>query len=378
MRTLLIFFIMMSFNALIQAQTTDKAEYNLLIGTYTNDEKTNGIHVFSFNTQSGAFTEKAKTIDITNASYLAISKDKKNVYAVSEVADSKGSVHAYAFDSKTGTLTLLNRVLSGGDHPCYISIDDKKKCVVVGNYSSGTLSAMKVNEDGSLKDEIQTIHHEGGSINKARQEKPHVHGAVLSPDNQFVLVPDLGTDKVNIYRIDTQKTLPLSPATPAFASTKPGSGPRHLIFHPNNKSAYLVQELDASVTSFDYQNGKITAKQTITMLASDFKGEVGAADIHVSPDGKFLYASNRGDANEIVIYAIDKNGKLNQVGRQSTLGKTPRNFVIDPTGNFLLAANQNSNVVIIFKRDLKTGLLTDTGKKISVDKPVCLKFVEVN
>lgn len=368
---------MMSFNSLTQAQVENKQEYNLIIGTYTNDAKTNGIHVYQFNTQSGEFSEKAKMIDIANASYLTISRDAKNIYTVSEVGGGNGSVHAYSFDSKSGILTFLNRVLSGGDDPCYISVDDQKKYVVVGNYSSGNLSAIKINEDGSLNADIQTIQHEGSSINKERQEKPHVHGAVLSPDNKYVLVPDLGTDKVNVYRVDTQKNQPLTPAVPAFASTKPGSGPRHLIFHPNKKFVFLVQELDASVTSFDYKDGKLAAKQTISMLPSGFKGDVGAADIHVSPDGKFLYASNRGEANQITIYAIDRMGKLNHVGHQSTLGKTPRNFAIDPTGKFLLAANQNSNDVIIFKRDLKTGLLTDTGKKISIDKPVCLKFVEV-
>lgn len=368
---------MMFFTSFTEAQAPNKAECNLVIGTYSNNDKTNGIHVFRFNTKSGEFTEKGKTTDITNASYLAVSKDGKNIYSVSEVGDGKGGVHAYAFDPKTGALTFINRVLSGGDDPCYISVDAAKKYVVVGNYSSGTLSVTKINSDGSLDANIQTIKHEGNSVNKDRQEKPHVHGAVLSPDNRFVLVPDLGTDKVNIYSVSATQDQMITSATPAFVSVKGGSGPRHVIFHPNKKFVYLIQELDASVTAFDYQNGKLSAKQTVSMLLADFKGDVGAADIHVSPDGKFLYASNRGDANEIAIFAIDKSGKLNYVNRQSTLGKTPRNFVIDPTGNFLLAANQNSDTVVIFKRDAKTGLLTDTGRKIAVDKPVCLKFVLV-
>jgi len=184
---------------------------------------------------------------------------------------------------------------------------------------------------------------------------------------------------VCIYKFDSDKTSqPLIPADPAFVSVKPGSGPRHIIFHPNSKFAYLIYEMGSMVTAFDYKNGKLTEKQTITMLSPDFKGKVGAADIHISPDGKFLYGSNRGDANELVIYAINKDGKLNYAGRQPALGKTPRNFVIDPTGNFLLVANQGSNEIIIFKRDLKTGLLISTDKKIQVSRPVCMKFVLAN
>ena len=167
------------------------------------------------------------------------------------------------------------------------------------------------------------------------------------------------------------------PAAAPYTAVKPGGGPRHLTFHPNGKYAYLILELEASVMVFDYKDGNLTVKQTIGMVSPDFQGKVSGADIHISPDGKFLYASNRGDANEIVIYSIDKKGMLTHTGLQSVKGKTPRNFAIDPTGNFLLVANQNTNDIVIFKRDLKTGLLNDTGKKIIVDKPVCLKFVEV-
>jgi 6-phosphogluconolactonase len=362
--------------SLTMAQTPKK-EYNLLIGTYTNESKTNGIHVYRFDTQTGEFSEKSKTTEVVNPSYLAVSRDRKNVYAVSEVAESKGGVYAFSFDPKTGKLIPLNNTLSGGDHPCYVSVDDKKKCVVVGNYSSGTLSAIRVKDDGSFNTDIQTVRHEGGSVNKSQQEKPHVHATVLSPDNKYLFVPDLGGDKVYSYRLDVTNAKPLTPNTPPYVAVKVGSGPRHLIFHPNGKLAFLITELDASITAYDYKNGKLEAKQTITMLSPDFKGDVGAADIHLSPDGNFLYGSNRGDANEIVIYSLDKSSKLTYAGRQSTLGKTPRNFEIDPTGNFLLAANQNSNDVIIFKRDLRTGLLTDTGKKIVLDKPVCVKFVAV-
>ncbi|MEO5600599.1 MAG: lactonase family protein [Cyclobacteriaceae bacterium] len=359
---------------LAMAQTTQEKTYNLIIGTYTNENKSNGIHVYSFNTETGKFNEKSKIVDVTNPSYLAISGDKKNVYSVSEAGQGKSTISAFSFDAKSGKLTFLNSVSSGGNGPCYVSIDDKKRFVFAGNYGDGSLSAIRIDKDGSLNADAQTIKHEGSSVNKSRQDKPHVHSVVLSPDNRYLLTPDLGTDKVNVYRFDPAKPQPLTPASPAFATVKPGTGPRHLTFHPNGKFAYLILEMEGAIAAFDYNNGKLEEKQSITMLAPGFGGKVGAADIHISPDGKFLYGSNRGEANEVVIYAIGKDGKLTYVGRQAEFINTPRNFVIDPTGKFLLVANQNANNVVIFKRDQKTGLLSSTGEKILVDKPVCLKF----
>jgi 6-phosphogluconolactonase len=374
MKILITLFIMISLSTVIQAQTGD---YHLLIGTYSDGDNINGIHVYRFNTQTGEFMSAQPVTELANASYLAVSEDGKNVYAVSEAGGGKGSVHAYAFNPASGVLTFLNSVLSEGDHPCYISVDNKKKLVFVGNYSGGNLLSIPLNADGSFRADVQNIQHEGSSVNKQRQEKPHVHSVVLSPDNRYLLVADLGTDKVNVYNIDVTKTKALMPATTPFVSTKAGGGPRHLTFHPNGKYAYLALELEASVVAFDYKDGKLTIKQTISMLRPDFRGSVSAADIQVSPDGKFLYASNRGEANELAIFSIDGKGSLALAGHQSVLGKTPRNFAIDPSGNFLLAANQESNEVVIFKRDKKTGLLTPTGKKIEVGKPVCLKFTPI-
>lgn len=375
MRRQLFFCVALFCFSFAQAQKGGKS-FSLVIGTYTNKDKTNGIHVYRFNNETGEFTEKSKALNVTNPSFLVVSNDKKFLYAVSEEGNGNGKVNSFSFDAKSGAMNYINSVPSAGDHPCYISVDKRSKFVFVGNYSSGTLSAIPIQQDGSLNADMQTITHSGSSVNTSRQDKPHVHAALLSPDERYLFVPDLGTDKVNIYSVNVKNSKPLTASSNAVV--KPGSGPRHLTFHPKGKLAYLVQELDASVTVFDYSKGKLLPKQNISMLAPDFKGNVGAADIHVSPDGKFLYASNRGDANEIAIYAIGKDGKLTYVGGQSTLGKTPRNFAIDPSGNFLLAANQNSDAVIIFKRDQKTGVLTDTGKKIMVDRPVCLKFVSEN
>lgn len=372
---LLIVIIGLSLNTM--AQSSKGKQFYLLIGTYTNEQKTNGIHVYTFDSGTGDVQEKSKVTDIKNASYLAVSEDRKNVYAVSEAADGKG-VNAYSFDTENGTLSFMNSGTAGGNGPCYISVDDKKQTVFTGNYGGGSLSATRLKKDGSLSAEVQIIQHEGSSVNKSRQDKPHVHAVVLSPDERYLLVPDLGTDKVNIYNYDANKEQPLTPAAPAYASVEAGGGPRHLAFHPNGKHAYLILEMTGAIVAFDYRDGKLQQKQTITMLAPGFNGKVGAADIHVSPDGKFLYGSNRGEANDIVIYAIDKEGKLSLAGRQSSLINTPRNFAIDPTGNFLLVANQNGNDIVIFKRDKDSGLLTATGKTIQVDKPVCLKFASLN
>ena len=375
MRAICILLNIFCFVADLQAQSSATDKFHLLIGTYSVEGKANGIHVYRFDSKSGEATMAQPVTELSNASYLAISSDSKNVYAVSE-GSGGGSVNSYSFNPADGVLTPMNSVPAQG--PCYVSVDQTKSVVFAGNYGGGSVLAVHLNDDGSFAgDNLQTVKHYGSSVVKERQEKPHVHSVVLSLDDSYLLVPDLGTDKVYQYRVVTKQQQALIPMDVPFLTVKPGGGPRHLTFHPNGKHAYLVLELEGAVMALDYRKGKLTSKQTVGMVTSDFKGRVSGADIHTSPDGKFLYASNRGDANEIAIYSIGKNGMLRLVSRQSVLGKTPRNFVIDPTGNFLLAANQNTNEIIIFKRDVNTGLLTPTGKRIEVDKPVCLKFTSV-
>ena len=370
----LFLFLSLFFVSNVSAQQNEKNAYHLLIGTYTSEGKPNGIHVYRFNVQTGDFEVAQPLTELNNASYLAVSKDKKNVYAISEGRG--GGINAYTFNALTGALKFMNKVPASG--PAYVSVDRNKKIVVAANYGGGSITAAHLNADGSLvEDNVQTVQHEGSSVVKERQDKPHVHSVVFSPDDQYLLAPDLGTDRVYQYKVSATEKQILTPANPPFASAKPGGGPRHLVFHPNGKYAYMVLEIEGAVTMFEYHDGNLKTKQTVSMLAPGFTGKIGAADIHLSPDGKFLYASNRGDADDITIYSIAKNGMLKSVGRQSVMGKNPRNFVIDPTGNFLLAANQSSNDIIIFKRNQKTGLLTPTGKKIEVEKPVCLKFVAV-
>lgn len=370
-----ILIIMLCFISMAKAQTPPYKMYNLLVGTYTSPDKSQGIYVYSFNTETGEFSSKSVATGIKNPSYLAIAKDRKHVYSVSE--GSEGQISAFSFNPVTGQLTFLNSAPAGGNGPCYVSVDDNNKFVFAGNYGGGSITAIPINADGSLSQDIQKIQHEGKSI-KPNQDKPHVHAAVLSKDNKFLFVPDLGTDKVNIYGVDITKPKPLTPASPAFASITAGGGPRHFTVHPNGKFAYVILENTGEVVVFDYASGQLKEKQKVSMPVAGYDGNIHAADIHISPDGKFLYGSMRAEINELGIYSIDKKGLLKWVGRQSTMGKIPRNFEIDPTGNFLLVGNQNSDEIVIFKRDKKTGLLTDTGKRISVGKPVCLKFVTAN
>jgi 6-phosphogluconolactonase len=377
MRTTIALIFVLCFANLVHGQSNKVKTYNLLIGSYTSSAESDGINVYDFDSQTGTSKLKSKISGVENPSYLTISRDGKFVYSVNE--NKNGGISSFTFNVATGALVFLNRVSSGGASPCYVTIDDKNKYVFAGNYGSGSFVAVPVKEDGSLGAENQFIQQEGGSIDKGRQQGPHLHCTLLTPDNRYLLTSNLGTDKVSIYKFDASKASnPLTPAEPPFVSAKAGSGPRHLTFHPNSKVVYLIQEMGGMITVFDYKNGTLTEKQTISMLSPDFKGRIGAADIHVSADGKFLYGSNRGDANELVIYSIDAKGELTYIGRQQSLGKAPRNFAIDPTGNYLLVANQDSNEIIVFKRDQKTGLLTPTGEKIQVFKPVCLKFYPVN
>jgi len=340
----------------------------LLVGTYTSG-KSEGIYVYKFNSNTGDFTPVSIAKGIKNPSFLAVSPNNKNVYAVSET-EGQGSVSAFSFNA--GTLTQLNSRPSGGNGPCYVSVDKTGKWVAVGNYGGGSFEILPITANGSLGEASTVMVHQGTSVNPQRQEKAHVHMTMFGPNNDYLFVPDLGIDKVMIYKFDA-KTGSISNATPAIAD--PGHGPRHLAFHPDSKYAYLMEELSGTVAVFSYKNGKLTPVQNISSHPAGYKGAIGSADIHVSPDGKFLYCTNREESNTIAIFSINqKNGQLTPVGYESTLGKTPRNFNFDPSGNFLLVANQNSDNIVIYKRDTKTGKLTPLDKQISVPNPVCIKW----
>lgn len=346
---------------------------NLIVGTYTKSCDSKGIYVYEFDSNTGDFSLKNNTENILNPSYLTVSSDNKFVYSVSE-NDKKSSVSAFGFNSKSGKLNFMNYQNPNSLNPCYIINDDKN--VITANYSSGSISVLGKNNDGSIGEVKQVVQHVGKSINPNRQEAPHAHMACFSPDKKYVLVNDLGTDKVCVYQYNPNSATEVLKPKSSF-DVKPGSGPRHLIFSKDGKYVYLLQELDGTVTSFSYADGILKKLGETTVVAPDFKGDIGAADIHISPDGKFLYATNRGTANDISVFKILEKGKLEFVQRTSTLGKGPRNFNIDPTGNFLLVGLQYTNEIVIFKRDKKSGMLTNTGKKIALCSPVCLVFTKI-
>jgi 6-phosphogluconolactonase len=349
----------------------------MYVGTYTGTVS-KGIYVYRFDAATGKSEVINSTDSSSNPSFLTISNDHKFLYCVNEThGDNPGRASAYALDVTSGKLMLLNSQVTKGDDPCYISVSKNNKWVITANYSGGNVSVFPVDGAGKLQPVSQLIQDTGSSIHK-NQAKPHVHGAVISKDEKYVFTPDLGIDKIKIYKFKQDQPQPLVPANPSFVSTEPGTGPRHFTFHPNNKYAYLVEELKGSVSAYRYKKGHLKFFQRITTHADGFTGDAASADIHVSPDGRFLYASNRGEENDIAIYAIDKKGRLSSIGHQSTGGKTPRNFAIDPTGNYLLVANQNTDNIIIFKRDKATGLLQKTGEEISVPKPVCIKFISTD
>lgn len=357
--------------------TAFSQDYYLLTGTYTSGGS-KGIYVYRFNTASGAIDSVNVAEGVNNPSFLDVAPNGEYVYAVNENGSKKnGELSAFRFDKNTGALNFINKQSTGGADPCYVSVHKSGKFAVAANYSGGSFSVLPINDDGSLAPYSELINHKGKSVNTERQEKAHVHAVKFSPDYKYLLTPDLGIDKVMIYSVNAENAKPVTEKTFSFVNTKAGNGPRHITFHPTKPYAYLMEELSGTVSVYSYKNGRLVPIQNITSHPANYTADKGSADIHVSPDGKFLYASNRGQANSLAIYSIDNaTGTLRLKGFNSTLGSTPRNFAIDPTGNYLLVANQNSNNIVIFKRNLKTGMLTPTGKQIKVPNPVCLVFLK--
>lgn len=343
---------------------------NLIIGTYTNTCASKGIYVYDFNTETADFKLKSNTDKVVNPSFVAVSEDGKFIYSVNENG-AASTVSAFTLNAKTGAMNLLNKQDSKGADPCYILNDTKN--VLVANYSGGNISVFGKNANASLTQAKQVVQHKGKSKNPNRQESPHVHMVQFTPDKKYVLANDLGTDKIYMYKYNPESADNVLVIKDSI-SVKRGSGPRHLTFSANGKFAYLLQELDGTLTVFSYENEKLIRLEENQITDDDFRGEISAADIHISPDGKFLYATNRGTVNDITYFEIQKDGRLRYKGSTKTMGEGPRNFAIDPTGNFLLVAHQYSNNVVIFSIDKKTGKLTDTGKRIEMCSPVCLVF----
>lgn len=349
------------------------------MGTYTSG-KSEGIYLYEL-TSSGALEFLSVASGISNPSYLAIAPQKRYLYAVSEVGASSGKpgggVSAFSIDQETGELTLLNQQLTHGASPCYLTVDQTEKCVLVANYGSGSATVLPIQSNGKLGEATHVVQHSGSSADPGRQEGPHAHSIVLDRTNSYAFVPDLGLDKVMIYQLCLSQGK-LKANDEPWVEVKAGAGPRHFTFHPNGKYAYVINELDSTVTAFTYDeaHGRLRVIQAVTTLPEGFSDKSYCADVHVSSSGRFLYGSNRGH-DSIVIFEIDQGtGKLSLVGHEPTQGNFPRGFAIDPTGNFLLAANQNSDNVVSFRINQETGALTPTGHITEVPMPVCVKMIQ--
>ena len=378
-------FLLLPAAAAPQKRTSNKP-YLVFVGTYTSKSASKGIYAYSFDPGTGKLTSLGVAAESEDPSFLAVHPSAKYLYAVNEIdhfgAQKSGAVSAFSIDRKTGKLTLLNQAATRGAGPCHISLDKSGKLALVANYDGGSVASFPLQDDGTLGASVALVQHSGSSVNKERQEGPHAHWIGTSPDNRFALAADLGLDEVLIYRFYAAKGT-LTPNDPPFAKLNPGSGPRHVAFHPNGKFAYVLGEMEDTVTAFAYKasNGSLSDLQTVSALSTlrtDYKGLKEAAEIAVHPNGKFLYASNRAGIDTISAFSIDPvKGTLKLKDEYPTMGKTPRNFAIDPTGKFLLAANQESNNIVTFRIDSTTGALTPTGDIAEAPAPVCIVFVGI-
>jgi 6-phosphogluconolactonase len=356
------------------------------IGTYTRREphvagKGEGIYQYRLDLATGSLTFADKVPDVANPSFLALGPERRCLYCVNEMSGEEGKatggVSAFRLDPEHGGLHLINQQTTQGTSPCHLTVDPSGRYLLVVNYGSGSLCVLPILEEGGLGPIVEFVQHEGSSINPQRQTGPHPHSVNVGPVDHLVYVPDLGLDKVFIYELDIE-TGELKPYhEQPWARTKSGAGPRHMDFHPSGGFAYVANELDSTVTVFavDPERGTLKEVQTLPALPANFEGKSWCADIHVHPNGRFIYCSNRGH-DSIAVFGVDESsGRLTPVAHTPTQGKTPRNFSLDPSGIYLLAANQNSDDIHVFRVDGKSGKLTPTGHSIEVPTPVAVKMM---
>ena len=362
----------------------------VFVGTYTEPilfgtgqilrGKGKGIHVYRFDTNSGALEPYGVAEGVRNPSYLAFHPSRRFLYAVNEYKEFEGrpsgAVSAFALDPDSGKLTFLNQKATGGTDPCHLTVTKSGDCVLVANFASGSFCALPIRPDGSLGDGGDFVQHHGSSIDPKRQTGPHAHAVILDNQERFVFVPDLGMDKVMIYELDAAHAK-VKPNRTQWAAVRPGAGPRQVVMHPGGRFAYLINELNSTMTAFRYDGdqGTLEEMQTLSTLPENFQGSSTCAEVQITPTGDLLYGSNRGH-NSLAIYAIDPaQGTLRLLGHQSTRGSIPRNFTVDPTGSWVLAANQDSDNLAVFRIDHATGSLVPTGDPVEAPTPVCIKVL---
>lgn len=350
-------------------------QFYLFMGTYAPKDN-DGLFVYRLNTTTLEAESVTAISGIENPTFFCFSADHSHLYAVSEVHGG-GNIYAYHFDQGTGKLTPLNSQPAEGDDPCYIYLDKTGQWLFVGNYGSGSIAVFPIEKDGSIGKAIQTIQHHGSSINLPQQSQAHVHCTLSSPDNRFLMATDLGMDKIFVYQLDGTNGR-LSPADPPSVDVTPGFGPRHIAFSKNGVHVYVIHELGGAITVFRNENGKLVEEQVISTLPKNYNGRIWAAELELSPHGRYLYASNRDDLNDIVTYSVDQeNGKLSYISRISSGGQTVRNFTLSPDGKCVVAGHKNGDKVTIFKRDTDTGGLTATDNTIIVPHAVCLEMIAI-
>ncbi|MDF9613206.1 lactonase family protein [Bacillus anthracis] len=350
----------------------DNKEFIGYVGTYTK-ENSEGIYKFTLDTEAKKISNVTLAAKLDNPTYVTINRNNEYLYSVVKEGES-GGVAAYSINSKTGELTEENRQVVEGASPCHVSVDSGNHTVVTANYHKGTIESFEVNEDGTINPATSIMAHEGSGPNKERQEKPHAHYAGYTPDEKYVVGVDLGIDKIITYEIKDSVLTEVN-----RLSVNPGSGPRHITFHPNGKYAYVMTELSSEVIVLTYNpaEGSFTELQYISTIPEEFDENNQGSAIHISSDGRFVYAGNRGH-NSITVFSVDKNsGKLTFVEHTSTEGNWPRDFVLDPTEKFLVATNEKSHNLVLFSRNESTGKLTLLQSDVAVPEPVCVKFLNV-
>jgi len=367
----------------IQAQSM--TEYDVLIGSYTQGAS-EGIYRYRFDSQTGKLDSKPlQVIKTDNPSWLTLSRDQRHLFVVNENGpggkDVVGKVSSFAIDPKTHQVTPINQVQSRGEEPTHSSLSPDQRFLFVSNYAvhpdpGGALAVIPVGKDGKLSDVVQVSNNHGASkVNPERQASSHVHSAIPTPDDKYVVTSDLGADKMLVFSYDGDRAEPLQPAKTPTVQLPPGSGPRHLLFSKDGKHAWLTLEMVAQVAVFDYHDGVFKQTQTVDLKNKDPQQKVGAGGLHTSPDGKFLYVANRGEANQLLVFAIDNKGQLKEIQRRSVEGVEPREFSFDPSGHFMLIANQKSNQIVSVKVDPKTGMLGETVQKVDFDSPSDFRFL---
>jgi 6-phosphogluconolactonase len=353
------------------------AENLVFISAFAGGEK-GGIHAYHLDLDSGQMKPAQRTAGVENPFYLAVSPNQRFLYSIH--AKSFGGkepedIAAFAITGRDGALKLLNRQSALGSAACYLDVDATGKTVVVANYTTGSVAALPVQADGSLGKATAFVQHTGGSVDPKRQKGPHAHCIVVSPDNRFVFAADLGLDQVLGYRLDPAKA-ELTPHRQPFVRTPPAAGPRHLTFHPNGKHVYVINELSNSITLFDYQpeSGFLIEKQTLTTLPRDFTGTSYCADLKITPNGRFLYGTNRGH-DSLVRYRLGDDGRLTLLGIEPSLGKGPQNLAITSDGKWLLCANMPGNNLVVFRIDADKGTLTSVGAPLALPSPSCIRIL---